>query len=272
MIYNNLNFDGQHCLADMGLIYVPASTKPIIAPQTVDSYIIGGTSGTIAYGDQHTATQYQRTGIFYPADDIANEREAQRLWRRVAQWLGVGRRKLIFDSEPDKYIIAEVQQMDNDEYGWIDGGLQVTWLCQPYHWAEQPDELTLTLPGSASPLKGMQSGWYVETSLPAPVDAVVINQGAVTVTGINLTVNGKTVAFEGVELLQDERLEISMMTPIGAVIRAADGTVRSAMDCMTSFEALQTLGVTSVTVAISYAEEVEGGSALLKLMGHGCWR
>lgn len=272
MIYNNITFDGLHCFDDMKLIYVPASSKPIIAPQTVYSYTVGGVSGTVAYGDKHIAEQYQRTGVFYPAYDIADELEAQQLWRRIAQWLGAGRRKLVFDSEPDKYIMAEAQMITNDEYGWVDGGLQVTWLCQPYHWVLHPDELALAMPVSGSPLKQIQTGWFVETSLLAPIDAVITNQGSVSVEGISLTINGKMVAFEGMELLQDERLEISMMTPIGAVIRTADGAVRSAMDYMTVFEELQTSGETSVTATISYAENVDGGTALLQLTGHGCWR
>lgn len=272
MICNNITFDGQHCLADMGLIYVPASTKPIVAPQRVYSYTIGGAPGTAAYGDQQTLTEYQMTGVFYPADDLAHEIEARRLWRRIAQWLGVGRRRLILDSEPDKYIIAEVLSMDNDEYGWIDGGLQVTWLCQPYHWAVKPDELEATLPPSTSSLGVTIRSWYVETSLPAPVDAVVTNDGTIAITGVSIAVGPNTIAFEGMELLPGEQLEVSMMVPIGAVIVAADGAKRSAMEYATTFESLVNGGVVSVDGNVTYAEAVEGGAASCKLKAHGCWR
>ena len=271
MICNNITFDGQHCLADMGLIYVPASTKPIVAPQRVDSYIIGGTPGTVAFSDQQTLTEYQMTGVFYPADDLANEIEARRLWRRAAQWLGVGRRPLVLDSEPDKYIIAEVLSMDNDEYGWIDGGLQVTWLCQPYHWAVKPEERELKVEGKETIGVGVPS-WYVETALPAPVDAIITNNGTSTITMVYVSVGNKLVCFSEIELLPGERIEVSMMMPIGAVIIASDGTKRSAMEYMTTFEQLLSTGSEELTFLVEYATSDDGNSAHCLLKAHGCWR
>lgn len=264
MIWNNITFDGFHCLTDMGLIYVPVGAKPIVAPQSVHSYIIGGAPGTAAYGDQQTLTEYRMTGIFYPARNVDNELEAQRLWRRTAQWLGVGRRQLILDSEPDKYIIAEVQQMDNDEYGWIDGGLQVTWLCQPFHWVRYPDVLKLNLTGTVT------ADWHVETSLPAPVDASIINNGEAAIVAATVNVSGRIIAFEGLELLPGSRLDVSMMTPVGAVITDAEGITVSAMPYMTAFEQLQAKGEVSVDCSVAFSGT--DGSAELQLIGHGCWR
>lgn len=264
MIYNNITFDGYHCRDHMGLIYVPDKPEPIISPQRVYSYSIGGAPGTAAFADQHVMEEYNLSGTFYPARDIDNEVEARRLWRGIAQWLGVGRRKLVMDSEPDKYIVAEVQTMDNDEYGWIDGGLHVTWLCQPGHWVLHPDVLELTVAGSVS------SEWYVETSLPAPVDAVIINSGSVAITSASITVGGKRVVFEGMELLAGERLDIAMTTPIGASITAEDGATVSAMAYMTTFEQLLAAGNVNVSCELSFA--ADGGSADFRLRGHGCWR
>ena len=272
MICNNITFDGMHCLADMGLIYVPSGEKTIVAPQSVYSYMIAGAHGTASYGDQQTLMEYQQTGIFYPAQDVANEIEAQRLWRRIAQWLGVGRRQLILDSEPDKYIIAEVQSMNNDEYGWIDGGLKVTWLCQPCHWALKTTDLDWMLAPSTSSLGVTTRSWYVETSLPAPVDAVITNDGSVTITGVMVEAGSRRISFEGMELLPGERLEASMMTPIGAVIVAEDGSKRSALEYAKVFEHLVNPGLTSITGHVTYAETVEGGAATMHLKAHGCWR
>lgn len=264
MIYNNISFDGCHCLDHMGLIYVPDRPEKIICPQAVYSYTVGGVPGTAAYGDQHVMEPYNLSGTFYPAMDIADEAEARRLWRKTAQWLGVGRRKLVQDSEPDKYIIAEIQEMDNDEYGWIDGGLHVIWLCQPYRWVLYPDELSLTVGGAVS------SDWYVETSLPAPVDVNIVNSGTSMVNRVTVVVGGKKIAFEDLQLLPGEQLQVSMMTPIGAVVVAEDGTQRSAMESMTGFEQLLANGKVSISCELDFAED--GGSALLRLMGQGCWR
>ncbi len=273
MICNNITFDGLHCLADMGLIYVPASTKPIVAPQRVYSYTIGGAPGTAAYGDQQTLMEYQMTGVFYPADDLANEIEARRLWRRIAQWLGVGRRHLILDSEPDKYIIAEVLSMDNDEYGWIDGGLQVTWLCQPYHWAVKPEEIELQIDGKDTLLAGVGvTSWYVETALPAPVDATITNDGTNTITMAGVRVGDKRVQFRDMELLPGERIELSMMVPIGAVIVAEDGAERSALEYMTTFERLISTGTEAPRFDVEFATVDDGNSAHCLLKVHGCWR
>ena len=264
MIYNNISFDGYHCREHMGLIYVPDKPEQLIAPQTIYSYSISGSPGTTAYGDQHIIREYNLSGTFYPARDIDDEAEARRLWRGIAQWLGVGRRKLVMDSEPDKYIIAEVQSMDNDEYGWIDGGLHVTWLCQPYHWVLHPDELSLIVTGSAS------SDWCVETSLPAPVDVSIVNSGTVAVTSATVFVDSKCVVFEGLELLPDERLDITMMTPIGAVITSEDGEKISAMPMMKTFDQLLASGKVKISCALNFA--ASGGSAILQLKAHGCWR
>ena len=264
MIYNNMTFDGYHCLDHMGLIYVPDKPTKMIAPQTVYSYSVGGVPGTVAYGDRQTMDTYTLAGTFYPACDVRDEAEARQLWRAAAQWLGVGRRKLVFDIEPDKYIIAEAREMDNDEYGWLDGGLHVVWLCQPCRWALHPEVLALDMTDQ------VQADWHVETSLPAPVDAGLVNTGAAAITAAELVVGAHRVTLSGMEILPGEQLCVHMMPPIGAEIIAADGTRRSAMEHMTAFEQLLTAGRDQVSCTLVYA--AASGTARLTFTGHGCWR
>lgn len=272
MIYNNITFDGRHCREHMGLIYVPDKPEKIIAPQEVYSYRVGGVPGTVAYGDKQDAESYTLTGTFYPAMDVGDEAAVRRLWRAIAQWLGVGRRQLIMDSEPDKYIMAEVQQMDCDEYGWIEDGMKVTWLCQPFHWAVKPRELELSITGVNVEAAAVAEQWTVETSLLTPVSARLTNQAGVAITSAYIYVDDKRVSFAGMQLLPGERLDVMMAPPIGAVITAVDGSQRSAMEYMTAFEMLEIKGTARVDGGVFYASSSASSEALLRLSARPCWR
>ena len=140
----------------------------------------------------------------------------------------------------------------------------MTWLCQPYFWSVHPDELTLRVSGDGA------ASWYVSTSLPAPVDVTILNDGTVPVTSIAITINGAQVSFRGMTLQPGGRLNVHMMTPIGAEITDADGIAFSAMPCMTTFEQLLTSGETQIDYSVGFA--ADGGSALMTLTGNGCWR
>lgn len=272
MNYNNITFDGRHCREHMGLIYVPDKPEKIIAPQEVYSYRVGGVPGTVAYGDKQDAEPYTLTGTFYPAMDVGDEAAVRRLWRAIAQWLGVGRRQLIMDSEPDKYIIAEVQQMDCDEYGWVEDGLKVTWLCQPFHWAVKPRELELSINGTKVEAATVTDRWTVETSLPTAVSARFTNNAAVAITSAFINVAGKQVSFSGMQLLPGECLEVVMTPPIGAVIIAADGSQRSAMEYMTAFEMLEIKDSAWISGSVIYASSSARGEVSLRLSARPCWR
>lgn len=267
-IDNGFSFDGRHTLADMGLIYVPAGTRPLIAPRRVVSYTIAGMSGTRAYGDASVADVCTETGVLYSAGDLRSETEARALWRRVAAWLTVGRRQLIRDSEPDLYVIAEAMQLHMSEYGWLDGGLQVTWQWQPYHWQRTQTmlagaELTAAVPTMAR--------WVtMDTGRPAPVTVQVAVTGADALTGLDVTVGSKRATLTGLELAAGDALEISMEDPIGATITAADGSLSSALPCMVRLEELLIPAAgTGVSVTATFAGD--GGVAQVRLMARGCW-
>lgn len=267
MIDNNFTFDGLHCLADFGAIYVPSQTRPLIAPRSVVSYAIGGMSGTQAYGDASVAEAYSETGVFYPAGDLPSETEARAFWRRIAAWLTVGRRELIRDSEPERYVIAEVAQLQLGEYGWLDGGLQVTWLIQPYHWdrREQLHALTLT---SAAP--EASAALRVDTGRPAPVTATAAVLGDAPLTALEILVGGKRVRLSGMEIQPGEQLRITTAAPIGAVIIAADGSIRDAMPCMEELEALE-IPSGGADGSASAAFGSAGGRAEISIAARGCW-
>ena len=267
-IDNNFTFDGRHCLSDMGLIYVPAPTRNLIAPRRVVSYAVGGQSGTVAFGDASVADEYQITGVLYSAGDLRSETEARALWRRVAAWLTVGRRQLIWDSEPERYIIAEVVQLPMSEYGWLDGGLQVTWLCQPYSWERHlqiaaQTELTVEYPTMAAQL-------HMETGRPAPVTVQVDVTGTAALTGLEIIVGGKRVSLTGMELVGGVELEITMEHPIGATVTWLDGSQSSALPYMEKLEELQIpSGGADASVTATFAGD--GGAAVVRIAARGCW-
>lgn len=267
MIDNNFSFAGRHCLTDMGLIYVPTATRPIIAPRSVVSYTIGGMSGTQAYGDESIAEAYQETGVLYSAGDLRSETEARELWRRVAAWLTIGRRQLIWDSEPDYYIMAEATQLHMSEYGWLDGGLQVTWLCQPYHWERHLQVLAQAELTTAAP--AMTAQLHAETGRPAPVTVSVDVTGTALLTGLEVSVGSKRVSLSKMALAGGETLEISMEHPIGATITHLDGNVESALPCMTRLDVLE---IPADGVAASATAAFSGaGQAIVRLSARGCW-
>lgn len=265
---NNFTFDGQHCLSDMGLIYVPAATRSIIAPRKVVSYSIAGMSGTQAYGDASVAEAYTETGVLYSAGDLRSETEARALWRKVAAWLTVGRRHLIWDSEPGCYIVAEATQLHMSEYGWLDGGLQVTWLCQPYHWDCYPQLLLQTELTTAYP--SVTAQLQADTGLPAPVTLAAKVTGTAALTGLEICIGGKYARLAGMELAAGTVLEITMDYPIGATITAPDGTQISALGYMVLLEELL-IPATGAVASVSATYTGDGGASSVWLTAHGCW-
>lgn len=266
-IDNNFTFDGQHCLTDFGLIYVPSATRPAIAPRSVVSYTIDGMSGTQAYGDQHTAQAYQETGVLYSTGDLRSETEARALWRRVAAWLCAGRRQLIWDSEPDRYVIAEVTQLQDGKFTWVESGLQVTWLCQPYHWDRQLQATSVQLTGDAP---AVTAALHVDTGLPAPMTITAAASGSANLTALEISMGGGRISLTGMAIAPGETLHVQMAYPIGATITAADGSTQSAMACMEQLDVLAVpAGGAEVTVTAAF--DRDGGTATVVLAARGCW-
>lgn len=266
-IDNNFSFDGLHCLSDFGLIYVPSKTRPMIAPRSVVSYTIDGMSGTQAYGDASVSEAYQETGVLYAAGDLPSETDARSLWRRVAAWLCAGRRQLVWDSEPERYITAEVTQLIGGEYEWVESGLQVTWLCQPYHWDRRLQatsvQLTSDAPSAAVTL-------HVDTGRPAPMVITAAASGSANLTALEISANGKRVSLTGMTLAPGAELRVQMAYPIGATITAADGSTQSAMTYMGQLDVLEIpAGGAEVTVTVAF--DGDGGVAAVALAARGCW-
>lgn len=129
---NGFTFNGQHSLYDFGLIAIRAKKRTICASSDVVSYAISGMDGTLSYGDQRSADEYTETVNLYANHALPTQEAATRLWRQVVSWLMCGRRQLIWDSEPDKYAMAEVTGVVGEASGWVDEGLSVTFKVQPH--------------------------------------------------------------------------------------------------------------------------------------------
>lgn len=267
-IDNNFTFDDRHCLTDYGLIYVPAATRALIAPRSVVSYTIDGVSGTQAFGDDNTAQEYQETGVLYYVGDLPSDTEARALWRRIAAWLTAGRRQLTWDSEPDRYVVAEVQQLHQGKYGWLDGGLQVTWLIQPYTWDRQLQKQQITLT-SASP-SGL-SVLHVDTGRPTPLTITAVVGGSANLTELEILLGSKIVRLAGMSCKPGETLQIRMDQPIiGAEITDSAGGVVSAMQYMEALDFLE-VSAGGAAVHVSAAFSSSGGSAEVTIAARGCW-
>ena len=267
-IDNNFSFDGRHCLSDYGLIYVPSDTRPIIAPRAVVSYTVDGMSGTQAYGDQYVAEAYQETGVLYYTGRLDSETEARALWQRVAQWLGVGRRQLVWDCEPDHYIMAEIRQLHQGQYSWTDKALQVTWLCQPGRWDRhlQVDTVQLT-----SDAPSVTVAIHADTGEPAPMTITAAIDGSAAVTALEISAGGKRVSLTGMAMAPGTELLVQMEHPIGAIVTNAVGSsTQSAMPFMEQLDVLEIpAGGADVTVKASF--DGADGLAVVTLAVRGRW-
>jgi phage-related protein len=149
----NFSFDGKHCLRDFGCIYVAKKGRSVSPASSFRTFEIAGHSGTVTFGDDRTHELLRHAGTLYLLDTPPTLTAAQRIYRRVSAWLKARRRPLIWDYEPDKYLLCEVEAgVTFEDAGWIDGGLDITLQCQPFAYALQLDEARVALgsDGSAS--------------------------------------------------------------------------------------------------------------------------
>lgn len=261
---NGFCFDGKHSLNDWGVIAIKDKKRTIAAPGEVLSYRVGGLQGTVAFKDQQNLREYNVPVKLYAERDLGSETAATQLWRQLAEWLMAGRRKLIWDSEPDKYLLAECTELVGDPSDWIEEGLKVTFKVQPGLRSVQPDRLQMEIAGG----DWHDGTMYVDSGLPAPVELRVINTGVSAITGVCAVVGARGVRLEGLTLEAKDTLLISMEVPAGAEILHPDGTTENALPHALLFERLEARGTTAVSV------KVEGGDARAEavMTARGVWR
>lgn len=261
---NGFYFDGKHSLTDWGVIAIKDKKRTIAAPGEVLSYRVGGLQGTVAFTDQQTLREYNVPVKLYAARDLGSETAATRLWRQLAEWLTVGRRKLIWDSEPDKYLLAECTELVGDPSDWIEEGLKVTFKVQPGLRSVQPARMQMVI---------ADGDWhggtmYVDSGLPAPVELRVTNTGVSAITGVHAVVGARGVHLDGLTLEANDTLLISMEVPAGVEILHPDGTKDDALPHALQFEYMEGRGGTAVRVKV----EGSGARAEAIITARGVWR
>ncbi len=263
---NGFRFDGKHSMDDFGVIAIKESKRILAAPGEVRSYSVGGMQDTLAFGDQQTLREYNAVVRLYAASDLGSETAATELWRRIIAWLSVGRRMLIWDSEVDKYVMAEATEFSGDPSGWIEEGLKVTFRVQPERRSVSPTLASCDIADNAAQALTL----YVNGMLPAPLVARVANVGTANITDCMLEADGRSVLLSGMNLPPGDTLMISMEMPAGAAIRHADGTKDDALPYAVRFDYLTGLGAVQAKVQLTFASGA--GNAYVEITARGVWR
>jgi phage-related protein len=254
----NFAFGGQHCLRNYGCIYVETGGHAITPPAIRNNYEVAGISGTVNMpGVTHGLHKFKGT-LFFMADH-ANQESAQASLRGIGAWLLSGRQKLVFDYEPLRYYLAEVDGSLEWSYGkWIEGGLDVEFIAQPYAYNVLEQSASMDTAGNAA----LQL--TPNTGEPAPLKVVVENIGSVPITAVTVTVGGKIIAFSGMNVMVGQSLTIDMEPPIGAKL----STGASALPYATAFQYIALgPGSNAVNVVIAYGIGSRGARVTVSARG-----
>ena len=184
---NGFTFNGQHSLYDFGLIAIRAKKRTICAGSDVVSYSVSGMDGTLSYGDQRSADEYTETVNLYANHALPTQEAATLLWRQVVSWLMCGRRQLIWDSEPDKYAMAEVTGVVGEASGWVDEGLSVTFKVQPHLHSLRANFAQKALEAAGTNLMAIA----IDGDMPAPISFEMLNTGTRRLDGCRINEIGR---------------------------------------------------------------------------------
>lgn len=263
---NGFRFDGKHSLDDFGVIAIKESKRTLAAPGEVINYSVGGMQGTLAFADQQTLREYNEVVRLYATCELGSETAATQLWRRIIAWLSVGRRMLIWDSEADKYVMAEATDFSGDQSGWVEEGLKVTFKVQPERRSVTHTSASCSITDHAAHALTLQ----VDGMKPAPLVAKIANVGTAGITECVLDVGGRRVQLSAMNIPPGDTLHISMEVPAGATIQHADGTVDDALPYAARFDYLSGVGTVQAKVLLTFGSG--SGEAAVEIMARGVWR
>lgn len=255
----NFSFGGLHCLRDFGCIYAEKGGHTITPPATRNIYEIAGASGTIAFpGVTHGTHAFD--GALYFLRDPPDQQAAQEYLRKIGAWLAGGRQRLIFDYEPLRFYLAEMNDESKWSFAnWIGGGLDVSFEAQPYAYNVRENTASATLTGASAAID-----LTVDTGEDAPLKLAIENTGTATITGATVSARGKSAAFTGMSLTPGQTLTIDMEPPIGASI----GAITNALPYATAFDFIAlAAGKTSISVGLTYGSGTKGATITASARG-----
>lgn len=255
----NFTFAGKHCLRDFGCVWVERDGRPFAPAITRNSYEIAGTDGTALLPGE-TRSEMEISGTLVLVQEPRNQHEAQQRMREIARWLMDGRKQLIYDYEPERYYLAQVDdELTWSLGGWFGGEIGVTFKMQPCAYNLHADKASARTTGNAVKL-----GLTVRTQRPAPLEVIIKNTGGAPITGAAITAQGKRAVFEAMSLAADQSLTVTMEPPIGAVF----STGESALPFAHAFDHI-TLdrGAQTVDVALTYGSGTPGATVTASARG-----
>ncbi len=235
-------FAGRHT-SEFGLVYVESKGHPLTPEVKRNEYTIAGKSGTVLMPGSTREPLPFSGSLFLVDGEPETQREAQQLAREIMAWLGQGRQQLIFDYEPDRYYLAQVDKSVSWSLAnWFGGEIGITFIAQPYAYNVTPDTASVqtTAASTSIPLE-------VHTLHPAPLEVKITNTGEATITQVQVA--GGKVDLQGISLQPGHSLTISMEEPINAFFD--DG--RTVLPHAKRFDLLgMSAGPQTVPVALAY--------------------
>lgn len=263
---SGFTFNGLHCEGDFDLLWAEDASKgrTFTPAKTTNEYQIAGMSGTVRFPGETWGTM-KRTGTLYPLIAPGSDAAAQLKMRDVCRWLLSGRGQLVFDYEPDKYYLAEfTAETKWTTKDWPDGGLQVSFVAQPFAYSRYQTVVEKTVTGAA------EIPFRLATGHPAPLEAVITNTGAAAINGVVLQAGGSAWRFtRELGLPKGAELRVSCEPPVSATV-VIDGVEANGFPFAEAFEQIELEQDGTVSVRLTN----KGGatcSATIKLMARGRW-
>lgn len=256
----NFSFGGLHCLRDFGCIYVEDGGHPVTPPARRNNYEIAGVSGTVTMPGVTYDVMPTFDGSLYFIRDLPNQQAAQENLRKIAAWLMNGRQRLIFDYEPSRYYMAEMNGASEWGYsGWIEGGLKISFEAQPYAYNVHENVAVTNTTGTSATLT-----LTVDTDKPAPLKIEVKNTGTASIGGLVVSAMGKTASLTGMTVVANTSLVVDMEPPIGAQL----STGMSAMPYVQRFDYIELMaGKNLITVTLTYGSGTRGAKITASARG-----
>lgn len=217
MLQNEMGFTfaGRHT-SEFGLVWVENKAHTLAPDVSRNEYTIAGKSGTVLL-DGETRKPLEFPGSLYLVDnEPENQREAQRKAREILAWLCQGRQRLVFDYEPERFYLAQVDSAITwNLANWFGGEISITLTAQPYAYSSQADRGTAELSKTGSPGREQtEIRVNVHTMHPAPIEIQITNRGTSPINSVAV-MDGR-IDIDGLQMGQGRTLTISMEEPIDA--------------------------------------------------------
>lgn len=255
----NFAFNGKHCLREFGCIYVEDGGHVMSPAVTRNTYEIAGVDGTVEL-DGETYAEIFFSGTLFFWKDPPSQAAAQRMLRRINAWLLAGRKRLVFDYEPERFYLAEVNHAMEWNYDkWIEGGHSIRFTAQPYACNVRENSVSVTTAEAEATLR-----LAADTGAPAPLCVDIQNTGTAPITAAEITIGEKAAVFSGMSLPEGQTLTVSMEPPAGAVF--SDG--ENALPYAAQFDPLfAQAGSNEIGLTLAYGDGIPGASITAKARG-----